>query len=233
MVTQRKSLLVVLVVVVTAFVGACSGGDDSGDSVGSAGEGDSSGRLLDEQGNLDAPSGDVAFEGAGGNGGTAADVNLTGTDTQIPGTPPHVIKTAEIRIEVPKDEFRESVQESVNIAERSGGFVNSTTINEDSDSGSVTIRVPSESFETALGALEGDRRRQLRDHLGYGRHPGVRRPRSQEAQPRSPGDRTAEPDGRCHRRSRPRSGSSASCSPFNSRSSVSRAASTTWRTRPR
>jgi hypothetical protein len=152
MVTQRKWFLVVLAVVVTAFVGACSGGDDSAESAGSTGGGDSSGRLLNEQGDLDAPVGDVAFEGAGGDGGTAA--NVTSTDTQIPGTPPRVIKTAEIRVEVPKDEFRESVQESVNIAQRSGGFVNSTTINEDSDSGSVTIRVPSESFETALGALK-------------------------------------------------------------------------------
>ena len=71
-----------------------------------------------------------------------------------PGRLQRVIKTAEIRIEVPKNEFRESVQESVNIAQRSGGFVNSTTIDEDSDSGSVTIRVPSETFETALGALK-------------------------------------------------------------------------------
>ena len=154
MVTQRKWFLVVLAVVVTAFVGACSGGDDSGESAGSVGAGDGARRLAEEEANLDAPYADVGLEGTGGDGGTAANVNVTSTDTQIPGTPPRVIKTAEIRVEVPKDEFRESVQESVNIAQRSGGFVNSTTINEDSDSGSVTIRVPSETFETALGALK-------------------------------------------------------------------------------
>ena len=152
MFTQRKFFVVVLAVVVTAFVGACGGSGDSDEGAGDAGV--STRGLTEENVNLDDPSDDVAFEGAGGDGGTAADINYTGTDTTIPGTPPRVIKTAEISIDVPKDEFRESVQESVDIAQRNGGFVNSTTIDEDSDSGSVTIRVPSETFETALGALK-------------------------------------------------------------------------------
>jgi hypothetical protein len=151
MFTQRRSLPVVLAVVVMGFVGACSGGSDDSSTGGGDGAG---GGTLAETDSLGAPSQrGVSFEGttsASDGGGETLDQTGSG----IPGTPPRVIKTADIRIAVPKDEFRESVQSSVDVAERNGGFVNSTTVNEDNDSGSVTIRVPAERFEAALGELK-------------------------------------------------------------------------------
>jgi hypothetical protein len=156
MLTRRNSALLVLALMVMGFVGACSGGDDDS----SAGGGDGAVNrkapaaepdlMTEEQGlsnDSNTTFGGVNDGGGGGDTGTASDIGL-------PGTPPRVIKTADIRIDVPKDEFRDSVQASVDVAERNGGFVNSTTVNEDNKSGSVTIRVPAESFEAALGELK-------------------------------------------------------------------------------
>jgi len=155
MLTRRNSALLVVALMVMGFVGACNGGDDDsaggGDgAVNSKGPAVERDLMTEEQGvnyDSDTTFGSVNDGGGGGDTGTASDIGL-------PGTPPRVIKTADIRIDVPKDEFRDSVQASVDVAERNGGFVNSTTINEDNKSGSVTIRVPAESFEAALGELK-------------------------------------------------------------------------------
>ena len=147
MLTRRMWALGVAALVVMGLVGACSGGgDDEGTSDGGGGGSD---LVLEEE--------TQAFGAATQERGTY-DTAATGGDfggqTEFPGLPPRVIKTAEIRIGVPRDDFKASIQDSVNIAERHGGFVNSTTIDDDDRRGSVTIRVPAEQFEAALGALK-------------------------------------------------------------------------------
>ncbi|MGH2755254.1 MAG: DUF4349 domain-containing protein [Actinomycetota bacterium] len=146
MFTRRTVALGAIALVMMGLVGACSGGgDDEGSSDGGGG-----GRVVDEQADaLGAPAAREAFDtAASGYGGDEA------AQAGIPALPPRVIKTADIRLGVPKDEFEAAIQESVDVAERHGGFVNSTTIDDDDRRGSVTIRVPAEQFEAALGQLK-------------------------------------------------------------------------------
>lgn len=80
-------------------------------------------------------------------GGTSAARRPAG----LPAIGPSVIKTAQVRIEVERDGFRDAVQDAIAAARTHGGFVISTRIDgEGSRSGSVVIRVPAERFERAL-----------------------------------------------------------------------------------
>lgn len=85
------------------------------------------------------------------NGGTAADIDLA-----APEAGPDVIKTADLELELERDGLQKAVRDSISVAARFGGFVLSTsTEGEGAGSGTVVIRVPAESFEDALTALEG------------------------------------------------------------------------------
>jgi hypothetical protein len=62
-----------------------------------------------------------------------------------------VIRTAEISIVIPRDAFDERFGQAVDAAEASGGFVADSR--SQSRSGSLTLRVPAESFDDTLRAL--------------------------------------------------------------------------------
>ena len=79
------------------------------------------------------------------------------TASRLPSVGPSVIKTGNVRIEVPSGDFRQSVQEVVSIASRyPGGFVLSTSIEGgEARFGTVVVRVPARNFERALAEIEG------------------------------------------------------------------------------
>ena len=143
---KRSLLLVFVAVLASGLIGACSGGEDEAASV---------------------EGGDVGISDGGGGGERFAEgdaphtvaedsIGTTQYDetSELPAVGPSVIKTADIRVAVPKDDFRESIQDGVAVAQRHGGFVNSTTVDDENHSGSMTIRVPAEQFEAALGDLK-------------------------------------------------------------------------------
>jgi hypothetical protein len=69
-----------------------------------------------------------------------------------------VIKNAYIEIEIEKGKFQATMFELTNLAEKNGGFVESSESYSDSEgnltSGRITIRVPSKSFSPALNRIK-------------------------------------------------------------------------------
>jgi hypothetical protein len=67
---------------------------------------------------------------------------------------PKVVKTAQLSLETPEDQFDERFSEASLVASRYGGFVStSSTQGSDARSGSLEIRVPAESFDRAVDDL--------------------------------------------------------------------------------
>ena len=67
---------------------------------------------------------------------------------------PSVIKTAKLKVEVPHNGFQEAFHSVVAVAQKKGGFVfSSTTSGDDARTGSITLRVPAETFESALNEI--------------------------------------------------------------------------------
>jgi hypothetical protein len=65
--------------------------------------------------------------------------------------PDRIIRTAEMTVVIPRETFERRLGEAVAVAEDNGGFVADTSSRD--RSGSLTIRVPSDSFEQTLNAL--------------------------------------------------------------------------------
>lgn len=178
---MKRSMLVLLVFLLVGS--ACSGGDSS-DTAASSRTGSVSVGEPEFAGNEDRLSDEGRF-GGGGSGGTSsggaraahttASQELAGDTTagsygagggdngELPAerdlialpTDQKVIKTADIEVEVDKDEVDDAVHDAIALAERHGGFVLSTTLDEGRRSNAtVVIRVPSEEFEAALGGLK-------------------------------------------------------------------------------
>jgi hypothetical protein len=72
---------------------------------------------------------------------------------EVPGAPAvsRVIRTAELAIVIPRDEFDRRFGEAVDVAEEQGGFVADSRSR--SRSGSLTVRVPAANFDETLHAL--------------------------------------------------------------------------------
>jgi Domain of unknown function (DUF4349) len=72
---------------------------------------------------------------------------------EVLGAPPisRVIRTAELAIVIPRDEFDRRFGEAVDVAEEQGGFVADSRSR--SRSGSLTVRVPAANFDETLHAL--------------------------------------------------------------------------------
>jgi hypothetical protein len=146
-------LALTLVGVVLILGTACSGEDDMAESAG--GEADmsfdsggqaSEGRLEQRQGGAD----------------TAAPASRSAMD--VPSVGPSIVKTADVHVKVEHDGFQDSFQSVVDLAQRKGGFIlSSDTSGDDARSGSITLRVPADVFEstlnevTALGRVEDER----------------------------------------------------------------------------
>ena len=179
---MKRFMLVLLVLLLVGS--ACAGGDDSGDSSASSGADMEAASQPEFAGNEDRLSdegraGDSGGSTASGGAGlsydsaseevAAADTTAGsygaggGSDGDQPAArdlialpaDQKVIKTADIEVEVAKDEVDDAVQDAIALAERHGGFVLSTTLDEDKRSNAaIAIRVPSEEFEAALGGLK-------------------------------------------------------------------------------
>lgn len=128
------------IVAAVLVLGACSQSDSDDDGA-EAGAGVVTGRANEvAQGAQD--------EGAGGS-------TVVNTSSQLPGVGPAVIKTARLDIEVAADSLQEAIDDAMAIANRTGGFVLSTRLeNERSGTGEIVLRVPAENFATALSQLD-------------------------------------------------------------------------------
>lgn len=140
---RRRLKLFVGALVVLALVGACSGGDS------------------------EEPAALKVEEGEGGGGMTFDSTNQTSTgsstyggadaalDTSLPPVGPAVVKTADVTIRIEEGELQEAVRRVIEVARAHGGFVLSTSVEEEgARSGTMIIRVPAESFEDALSDAE-------------------------------------------------------------------------------
>jgi Domain of unknown function (DUF4349) len=142
-------LLGALLVVVLATAAACGGSDDDGGGEAASqedqGGGDASAA---HEVAVDAESGYLGSEGGGGEFAAAP-------SSDIPAVGPSIIKTADVAIEVPSGDFRTALQDLTATAGRFGGFVvSTTTAGDESRTGSIVLRVPSEDFEAALASIE-------------------------------------------------------------------------------
>jgi hypothetical protein len=101
---------------------------------------------------------------SGGSGGSAAGV--VADEVLVPGgivgaVPPDlpsadtaVIKTADLEVDVEARGFREAMDRAIQTAARHGGFVVTSVVRgTDAKRGSVTLRVPADSFDEALAEL--------------------------------------------------------------------------------
>ncbi|MDQ3962873.1 MAG: DUF4349 domain-containing protein [Actinomycetota bacterium] len=147
--------------VITALVGACAE-DGSGAADVDAGSGGDAFETKARVAELDpAPAARAAYGQTTG-GGAVQDASAGGGGSAVaqalqetPEIGPSVIKTADMSLEVERGAFQDSVRDAIAVAGTYGGFVLSTSVDDERrKSGSVTIRVPAEDFEAALADLE-------------------------------------------------------------------------------
>ncbi len=167
--TKRIVLIVITTLVVGVATAACSGSDrgdgaTSGDTAQVEAE---QGAIVDAQGNVIGRSGGGGGSDTGeiasgtsegfGNAPMAGDQNGGGPEARssLPDTGPSVIKTALLELEVGKEAFRDALRDGIAVAERYGGYVLTTSVEDESEGrGSIVLRVPATSFGRALTDLE-------------------------------------------------------------------------------
>jgi hypothetical protein len=136
---MRLRTLLGAVLVIGAF-GACGGDDDIAAGI-RAPEAAPEAMTYD-----DSPD---RFESAAG-GGALGDTGA-GSDSSLPPIGPAVIKTGELTVRVDEGALQEALSDVVDVARTHGGFVLSTTVDEQGGrSATVVLRVPAEGFEDAL-----------------------------------------------------------------------------------
>ena len=141
MVAVRLGGSVVALAVVGLITSACSSsGGDSGDGGGATGGV-----------GVATESRPRTVNRAGGQGSTYD----SGVLAQVGSAQQRVIKTANLELEVPRGEFRSSVEDVIALAQQLDGVVQSTSIDDTSRRmGMIQIRVPSNVFESALAQLD-------------------------------------------------------------------------------
>ena len=156
---RRFSALLLVGLILSGVIGACSSDDLASAPADDSGEAPAAERELDQD-----ESGRMAYGTATGTSKVAA--QSAGNDAAgrgggvggglpAPDIGPKVIKTADVEIEVARDEVEDAVRNSISTAGRFGGFVISTSLEgEGAGSATVVVRVPADSFERALAALE-------------------------------------------------------------------------------
>ena len=150
MLTRRSGAALGTAILIALLGAGCGGSDSAGSAAEGAADERSSARLEQEDGG--ARSGTQAGYDMTLDSGKVREMSAT----RLPEVGPSVIKTAELSVEVARGDFQESVQRAVQSAARYGGFVFSTTVDDDSSrSGTIVIRVPSVRFEEALDDLKG------------------------------------------------------------------------------
>jgi hypothetical protein len=148
-----------LLIVTSGIVGACGGNDDGGEA--STAGGATSDRSRKQLGQVQFDAAGTAAGSTGGGGGRANDSAIPLPETQnrpagqLPAIGPTVIKTADLEVEVEKGDFRDAVEAAMATAERNGGFVLDTSVDDVKlGLGSVTLRVPADRFGRALADLQ-------------------------------------------------------------------------------
>ncbi|HZJ50929.1 MAG TPA: DUF4349 domain-containing protein [Actinomycetota bacterium] len=147
---MRSLRLMAAAATLAVVAAACSGADSGLSSGGDGGGGVSSqGAALDSDGatreSARAPeSVELGYAKAGGQ-----------TAARLPTVGPSVIKTGYLKLTVGEDGFSEATQDAVALAGRYSGFVLSTSIEgQDSRSGTLVIRVPSDRFEEFVNEVK-------------------------------------------------------------------------------
>ncbi|MGH2692909.1 MAG: DUF4349 domain-containing protein [Actinomycetota bacterium] len=146
--------LAICMAVGAALLGGCQAEEGSG----SDGGGGSAPRPARGTAVVDQEQSGTEELGAGVGGGGSAAGGITpavvGIGLEVPPVGPTIIKTADVAVEVERDAFGDAMASVTEIAARHGGFVvTSTRSGEESRRGSVTVRIPSDRFETALGEI--------------------------------------------------------------------------------
>ncbi|HJR44993.1 MAG TPA: DUF4349 domain-containing protein [Actinomycetota bacterium] len=149
----KRLIAIALLIAVVALTGACGGDDDGSAASGGSGADMDAPESEPERFALEAEQ-SALDEGSGG-GGTTASASSEGTAARLPRVGPSVIKTATVSLGVAEDDLTESINEAIATAGRYGGFVLSSQLGRRDAGGTLTMRVPSERFETALAELEG------------------------------------------------------------------------------
>jgi hypothetical protein len=86
---------------------------------------------------------------------SALEESSTAPAAALPPLGPSVIKTADVTLEVGRGDLDEVVGDAVAVAGRFGGFVLTSTVEQEGrGTGTVVLRVPAGQFEAALGAVE-------------------------------------------------------------------------------
>jgi hypothetical protein len=93
---------------------------------------------------------------ASSGGGEAAASGPVGALGALPVIGPTVVKTASLEVQVPAGDFDKAFETAMQVAGRYGGYVqSSSTSGTKIHSGTLTIRVPSASFQNAMSDLSG------------------------------------------------------------------------------
>lgn len=143
----RLAAFVALCGLVGVFAVACS--SDEGASMGGGGDG------------AVGEAGPAGFEGEDSDQSLRSAAQSTSGDSADLGAPavqtaqPRVIKTAELELEVAAGEFRSGVNKVIDLATSLDGFIQSSSIDDTGErTGTLSVRVPSVSFDTALDELD-------------------------------------------------------------------------------
>jgi len=134
---KKLALLVPLVLALT--LSACNSGSES--TAGSTGGGGAS------EGSAEASLGDV--------GSNASDNAVS--SSAVPQVGPQIVKTASLRLGIAHGSFEDKVREAHAVADSYAGFVVSSTASQGSGKriaeGSLVLRIPAESYDSALTRL--------------------------------------------------------------------------------
>lgn len=166
---------VILIAITTLLVGAATtmfggfylGGADMGGADGGAAQMSvANDSVVEAEGNVIGTTGGSgttatgASYGGGSDGfGSAPMADDIGrgpaTRSTLPEAGPSVIKTARLELEVGEDGFRDALRDGIATAERYGGYVLTTAVEDEEEGrGLIVLRVPAPSFGRALTDLE-------------------------------------------------------------------------------
>lgn len=108
------------------------------------------------EGGLGAPPSSLEDQARTEEASGAAVVVEEAAVSAIPAVGPRVIKTGDLAVEVERGSFRDTLRQATAVAGRYGGFVVSTTVEgREARQGTLTIRIPADRFERALGDIQG------------------------------------------------------------------------------
>lgn len=168
--------LVAALALVTLLIlsAACSKGDDATTEMSAPSAGNAAApedpmpapesRAMDTDGGGGGAAGSGGFAGTT-TGGDVADESTKIAQAPLPDIPQapvagsgKVIKNISLEVRIKKDEFQRQFARAGSLAEQFGGFVTNSQVSETDGelaAGTLTIRIPSDRFEEAVGRLKG------------------------------------------------------------------------------